>query len=256
MYKVIIVDDEEKIVKGLEQLLPWADCGCQVVATAANGEEALTLVHEHLPDILFTDIAMPGMDGLSLIAALRSEYPHMEIAILSGYPYFNYAQRAIRLGVTGYIIKPSRMAELEDVLRQMVANLDKRRQRFGPVDTADDEAGDEAAAETSEANNFIYQEALKYMQAHYDEPLSLTRVADAVYVSQWHLSKLISSCSGKNFNDLLNGIRIDAAKELLEDPALRIGTVGEAVGYSDQAHFSRTFKKHTGFSPLEYRNQL
>ena len=94
------------------------------------------------------------------------------------------------------------------------------------------------------------------MEEHYAEKLTLQTVADCCYVSQWHLSKLLNRYTEKSFYDLLNTIRIQKAKELLSDPSLKIGQIGEMVGYSDTAHFARTFKKLEGMSANEYRNSL
>ena len=86
--------------------------------------------------------------------------------------------------------------------------------------------------------------------------LTLQEVADACYVSQWYLSKLLNRYTKKNFYDLLNNRRIRAAKELLADPSLRIGDIGEMIGYADPAHFARVFRKIAGMSANEYRSSL
>ena len=99
MYKVVIIDDEPIIVEGLSRVIKWDEYGCRLAGTAENGKEGLTLIRKVKPDIVFSDIAMPGMDGLQMIAALRSEFPRMMITILTGYRDFDYAQTAIRLGV-------------------------------------------------------------------------------------------------------------------------------------------------------------
>lgn len=97
---------------------------------------------------------------------------------------------------------------------------------------------------------------MAYIEENYREKLKLSDVADQVYVSQWHLSKLLNRYLGQNFSEILNGIRINKAKELLKDPALRIGDIADEVGFLDMAHFSRVFKKQVGISANEYRNQL
>ena len=84
----------------------------------------------------------------------------------------------------------------------------------------------------------------------------MQEVADKCYVSQWHLSKLLNRYAGKSFYDILNAVRIQKAKELLADPKLKIGEIGEMVGYADTAHFARTFKKLEGMSANEYRNTI
>lgn len=106
----------------------------------------------------------------------------------------------------------------------------------------------------SEAGNFVARAAMQFIRDHYAEHISLGDVADSVYVSPWHLSKLINGHLGQSFFDILNGLRIQKAKELLMDPALKVHEIALTVGYGDVAHFSKNFKKATGLSPMEYRS--
>ena len=98
--------------------------------------------------------------------------------------------------------------------------------------------------------------ALAYIEKNYAQKLTLCDVAEKTYVSQWHLSKLLSKHTGQGFSELLNHVRIEHAKELLSDSSLRVGDVAEQVGFSDLAHFSRVFKKQEGVSANEYRNSI
>ena len=104
--------------------------------------------------------------------------------------------------------------------------------------------------------SFIVSNAVQYMQEHFQEKITLPEVAEKIYVSQWHLSKLLNRHMGKNFSEVLNSIRIEKAKELMKDPSLRLADIAEMVGFLDVAHFSRVFKKLTGVSAGEYRNHL
>ena len=249
MYKVVIIDDEPIIVEGLSKAVHWEKWDCQVAATAENGQSGIEIIKRENPDILFSDIRMPGMDGLSMIAALKSEHPHMQIAILTGFRDFEYAREAIRLGVTRFLLKPSKMEELEEAVQVMVQNLSHRKEN---TEGEKEEGGPEAAA----AGSFIAQNAVKYIEENYMGKLKLSDVADHVYVSQWHLSKILNQHVEKSFSDILNHARIEKAKELLREPSLRIGDIAEKVGFLDMAHFSRVFKKHTGVSANEFRNQM
>ena len=244
MYRVVLIDDEQIIVEGLRRVIRWADYNCQVVGTASDAEEGAALIQKTRPHILFTDIRMPGKDGLAMVAGLRSEFPDMQVSILTGYRDFTYAQEAIRLGVTRFLLKPSKMDEIKEALQTMVAQLDKQQ----PSETEDEP--------TQHAGSFIVKQALSYMEQNYQQKLTLQAVADCCYVSQWHLSKLLNRYAEKSFYDILNAIRIQKAKELLKDPRLKIGDIGEMVGYADTAHFARTFKKLEGMSANEYRNSL
>ena len=243
MYRVILVDDEALILRGLSTVIPWAEMGCEVVGTATNGQAGLELIRKLKPDILFTDIRMPNMDGLTMLAALGSEFPRMQTAVLTAYRDFDYARQAITLGVCRYLLKPSNLNELKETLRIMVSRLDL-------LPAAEADVPDDA----SEAGNFIVNAALDYMRENcMQQHLSLSAVADHVYVSQWHLSKLLNRETGKSFFDLLGSMRIEKSKTLLRTPGMNIQDVAEQTGYTDVAHFSRTFKKLTGQTPGEYR---
>jgi len=237
----------------------------------------MKLIREQKPDILISDICMPGIDGLTMIAGMKSEFGHMQITILTGFRDFDYAQQAIRLGVTRFLLKPSKMDELEEAVRVMIENLEKQG-ITGKEDGTDESVGENTSkaegnregeegkekAEPSEgkegeetdspASCFIVKNALAYIEENYREKLKLSDVADQIYVSQWHLSKLLNKHTGQNFSEILNTIRIEKAKELLKDPSLRIGDIAEEVGFLDVAHFSRVFKKQAGISANEYRN--
>lgn len=279
MYKVMLVDDEPIIVEGLSRSIPWEKWNCEVVATANDGLEGKERIEQYKPNILFMDICMPEMDGLTLIAAIKSEYPDTEVCILTGFRDFEYAQKAIRLGVTRFLLKPSNMDELEEAISAMCENL-KKKSITGEESAATGEAAEKAEAKeedgTSEvtagdgtgaqedavaqphesaSSSFIVKNALKYIEANYNQKLTLCEVAEKTYVSQWHLSKLLNRHTGQSFSDILNHCRIEHAKKLLEDPSLRIGDISDAVGFLDLAHFSRVFKKQEGMSANEWRNQ-
>ena len=117
MYRVVLVDDEQLILEGLSKVVKWAAYGCEVIGTARDGKEGLALIRQEKPDIVFSDIRMPNMDGLTMLAALRSEFPHMLVTVLTAYRDFDYAQKALHLGVHRYLLKPSKMDELNEAIR-------------------------------------------------------------------------------------------------------------------------------------------
>ncbi|MDF2543313.1 MAG: putative response regulatory protein [Herbinix sp.] len=253
MYKVIIIDDEPIIVEGLSRTIPWEKFGCQIVATAYDGMEGTEAIRKFKPNIVISDIAMPGLDGLAMVAGIKSEFPDLEISILTGYRVFDYAQKAIKLGVTRFILKPSNMEELEEAIVAMGNNL-KAKNITEESHTSNE--GHESSKSENAASSFIVNNAIGYIEKNYARKLTLSDVAEKTYVSQWHLSKLLNLHTGQNFSEILNDIRIREAKELLKNPSLRIGDVAEMVGYVDMAHFSRMFKKILGIPATEYRNTV
>lgn len=250
MYKVAIIDDEPIIVEGISRMIKWDQYSCKIAATANDGIEGAQIIRKYRPNIIITDISMPDMDGLSMIAGLKSEFPNMEISILTGYRKFEYAQKAIRLGVTRFLLKPSNMEELEEAISSMVNNLKEKHIQAEEVEAAEEERYD------NEASNFIVNNAMKYIEQNYPHKITLSEVAEKTYVSQWHLSKLLNRNLGQNFSEILNNVRIREAQKLLRDPSLRIGDIAERVGFVDMAHFSRVFKKNVGISANEYRNTI
>lgn len=245
MYKVLLVDDEPIIVEGLSRSVSWDKYNCKVIATAHDGLEGKKMIIEKRPDIVFMDICMPEMDGLQMIAAIRSEFPNMSISVLTGFRDFEYAQQAIKLGVSRFLLKPSNMNEIEEAITAMCSELAGRG-----ID------GHEELESEQASGSFIVKNALQYIEDNYARKLTLSEVAEKTYVSQWHLSKLLNRYSKQSFSDILNRVRIDHAKELLLDPSLRIGDISEQVGFLDLAHFSRVFKKQEGISANEYRNRI
>lgn len=255
MYKVMIIDDEPIIVEGLQKIVPWEKWNCNVDAVAYNGVDGLELINGVRPDIIISDISMPQMDGLSMIASVKSRFPELEIIILTGYRNFDYARQAINLGVTRFLLKPSKMDEIEEALSFITNHLNENKGKFS--DLPDDENGErEEHIDENPAGKFIVKNAVRYIEEHYQEKLKLSDVADQVYVSQWHLSKLLNRHMEQNFSEILNNVRIEKARVLLQNPALRIGDIAELVGFLDIAHFSRVFKKQVGKSANDYRNTV
>lgn len=124
--KVVILDDEEKVCRLVHQLVDWDELGMRVVGTAGNGIDGLALIERERPDLVITDIRMPGLDGLELIGRIKEKVEGIEFIIISGYHQFEYAHTAIRYGVEDYLLKPIKQAELTATLRKIA---ERRRRR-------------------------------------------------------------------------------------------------------------------------------
>lgn len=127
MLRVIIADDEERICKLIRALADWQQLGMEVVGVASNGLDALECVKNLSPDILITDIRMPGLGGLELIEKAKQAVAHLEIIIISGYAQFDYAQTAIKYGVGEYLLKPVNEEALNSTLAKMGEKCLRRR---------------------------------------------------------------------------------------------------------------------------------
>lgn len=127
MYKIIIVDDEPIVREGIRDRIQWADHGFECVGVSENGKEALDAVARLRPDVVLTDIYMPFMDGLELSRCIAEKYPRTKIIILTGYDDFEYAQQAVKLQVTDFILKPVTSAELREILDKLKVEMDEER---------------------------------------------------------------------------------------------------------------------------------
>ncbi|WNS44562.1 response regulator [Paenibacillus sp. MMS20-IR301] len=124
MYKLILAEDEEDVREGIVAQIDWEKYGFEVVEQAENGREAADAIDRHLPDVVVTDIQMPFMNGLQLAEWIRSRHPNTKIIILTGYDEFEYAQKAIKLQIDEYILKPFSSQELIDILLKVRANIE------------------------------------------------------------------------------------------------------------------------------------
>lgn len=128
MIKAIIVDDENLSIRMLESIISWERCGVELVATANAGDKALELIFRLQPELVITDIRMPGMDGLELIRRAKQLRPDIEFIIVSAYADFDYAKKAIALSGANYLLKPVDEAELEKTVLSVVKRLDERHE--------------------------------------------------------------------------------------------------------------------------------
>jgi two-component system response regulator YesN len=116
MYKAVIADDEEKLCKLIQLLVNWEDKGIEIAGIAHDGIEALELVKKHKPDMILTDVRMPGLNGLDLIQKIKEETPDISCVIISGYQEFDYVKRALQFGVEDYLLKPVKKEDINRVV--------------------------------------------------------------------------------------------------------------------------------------------
>lgn len=134
MYKVFVTDDEIAIREGIRNTFAWENSPFTLVGEAPDGEIALPMIRDEKPDILITDIRMPFMDGMKLCEEVRRAMPWIQIVILSGFDDFNYAQRAIVLGIKEYLLKPISSGELKQVLVRIAARIDEEQRERMDLD--------------------------------------------------------------------------------------------------------------------------
>ncbi len=139
MLKVFLVEDESIVREGLKNNIPWQEYGYQFMGEASDGEMALPMIRKIQPDVLITDIKMPFMDGLALSQIVAQEIPDVKIIIISGYDEFEYAQRAIRVGVERYLLKPITRGALRKVLLEIREKIETEMEQKNYLETFQNE---------------------------------------------------------------------------------------------------------------------
>ncbi len=259
MVSLFLCEDEIVMREGIRDRIDWKAENIDFVGEASDGEMAIPAIMEKKPDILITDIKMPFVDGLMLSEVVKKNLPDTKIMILSGYDEFEYARRAVSLGVTEYLLKPISPKKLLESIRKVRDTvLEERSHKEYVTKLIENAGGDGAPVHKKEEKKFHSRSltaAVKFIDSNFsDEDISLNKVADHVGVSPNHLSSTFSKELGSTFIEYLTKCRIDRAKELLTTTDLRSSEVAYEVGYKDPHYFSAAFKKACGMTPKEYRN--
>lgn len=245
MYRLLIVDDEEDIRRGLAELFPWREVGFEVVGTAENGRQALDVVAAGGVDALLSDIRMPVMSGIELARSLSDAGLAVPIVFLSAYRDFSYARQAIKHGVRDYVLKPTDYEELRTVFSRLKRDLDRGR----PAS-----AGGRGAARRSEGGDPFVAAVRGHVERD-PAKASLKSTARVVGMNPQYVSRLFRERTGEHFHVFLARTRMEEAARLLRDGAYRAYEVSAMVGYSNQKNFTRAFKRHFGVAPLAFRRR-
>lgn len=241
--KIIIAEDEKRASRGLKNLLEMISDDCEVVAEAPDGEKAFELIKVLRPDVVFTDIRMPVMDGISLIRAVRSIGLDTKFVIISAYEEFELARKAISLGVLEYLVKPLTYEDVEQVLKKI------SRKETGSLRTT--EAAAELKSQYPDAHPLVLK-SLEIIETSYMTKISEKDLADMLEISAEYFSFLFNRDVGKNFSKFLRKYRMEKAKILLESGTMPKEMVAFHVGFSDGKYFNKCFKEETGVSVSAY----
>lgn len=253
MYNLLIVDDEPWIRRGIQTLMNLEEIGISELWEAETGKEALEMVRRHLPDIVFMDINMPEMDGLTAAATMKETYPKIIVIIITGYDYFEYAQTAIRAKVDDYILKPVSKADLETVLRRTIQILRERTKQ----EEARKILEESSKEEMPETNDDISALVEGYLREHlYSKDLSLAGMANDIGFNSSYLSVVVKQLYGLPFQDYVQKKRMEKAKLLLLSTSMKNYEIAEHIGMEDVNYFVTKFKKAWGVTPKQYRQGM
>ncbi len=235
MHTVVIIEDEDLIRQELLIAVDWESIDCRVIGDASDGISGESLIRALHPDVVLSDIRLPGQSGLQMIerAAPRSAI------ILTGYGEFELAQQAIRLGVYDYLMKPADHEDLLAAVRKLCRKLDEQA---GP------------APQEPSVQQHTVRQAMDYIDGHYHEDISIYQVASHLQLSESHLSHQFKEFSGYTVLEYLQNRRIREAMKLLRETTLQVSEIYRRCGFLSGSYFSRLFKRYTGVTPRDYRS--
>ncbi len=248
MLKLILADDEEMIRESIRSLIRWEEMDIEVAASCKNGPETLQAIMTLKPDIVLTDIKMPGMSGLDLISRVYDRRDlTVEFILLSGYAEFEYAKRAISYRVSNYLLKPCNENQIMEAVQKAASEIRSRRRiRELIPDNAFPDASQPAY------RDYILR-ILDYVDANFSDPdLTLKKIAsDVLFMNVDYLSREFFRQTGQKFSAYLTGLRMTKAKALLSGAQHeKIYEIAEQVGFANNPqYFVQLFKASTGMTP-------
>ena len=263
MIRLLIADDEKLERDALTEMVARRFDEHQVVLeTAENGRKAADTAILWGADLILMDIEMPGMSGLDAARAVLAQRPGCRVIFVTAYSLFQYAHEAVHLGACDYLLKPVDPDELEASIRRAIRQIETERklETLAPVQpepepAAAAEGQPEADTPESSQNALVMDHVRRYLEDNYMFDISLDSVGEILHISPASLSAQFKKYQKMNFLDCLTELRINAAKELLNDPFRSSAEVASMVGYEDASYFARAFKKRTGVTPTQYRKQ-
>lgn len=254
MFKILVVDDEVLVRKGIVMETDWNALGCAVVAEASNGLEGIEAVRKYNPDMIICDIRMPKMDGIEMLTKLREEGYQSYVVFLTAYSDFSYAQKAVRLSASDYLLKPYEDGELEDTVLAIKKKLESEREK-GSLALEQDVLS-HSFIKRGDKSKYV-MEALGYIAEHYgDSDISIKVVAENLGLSESHLSHIFKKETDYTVNSYITRYRIQSAMKLLKNCRYKVYEVADMVGYRDITYFSTIFKRITGVNPSEYQDRI
>lgn len=255
MYKIVIVEDEELIRKGLQYTFNWLDYDCVVVGDAKNGKEGIEAIMDLNPDIVITDIKMPILDGLEMLSKFKND--DFETIVITGYAEFDYAKKAIKENVSDFILKPIDHNELAKALEKIVKKI-KNKNMLNTISKSVGSFSDisildsEMYFKNTNYETWFIPKVLKYIEKNFSKKISVNDIADELEISSTYLNRKFKKETNYTFNSFLNKYRIQKSLEYIREEKLLIYEIANEVGFTEYKYFSRVFKKYLNHSPSDF----
>lgn len=247
-YKVLIVDDDEEIREYLKQELKEV----YKVITASNGVEGFIIAVSELPDLIISDVVMPEMDGFKLVAKLKgnTNVGHIPIILLTSKTEHEDRINALEKGADAYLTKPFNTEELLVTVNNLIIGRKKLKSKFSGVQDQEDKM---KTIEFKSSDELLMERIMYHINENIeDSEFNVGILASQIGLSRVQLHRKLKELTGLSSGDFIRNIRLKQASNLLKNKKMNVSQVAYAVGFSNQTHFSTTFKKFYGVSPSEY----
>jgi len=241
-FRAVVADDEKLIAQNIAANITKCDPSFEICAVCYDGQSAFDATLLHHPHLLFTDIKMPLLDGLSLIDRVRQVDPTVKCVLISGYGEFEYAKSAIQSDAFDYLLKPLNKAELAKTIRRAKDTLLSEQSLLNTARNASAEQ--------------IVESIVQYLRLNYAGEINFSQIAADFSFSASYLTKIFREYTGKPPIRYLIEYRVQIAKGLLMDTNLTVKEVAERTGFVDPFYFSKCFKSYCGFTPSQYKEQF
>ena len=240
MSQLLIVDDDILFLQAICAETDFASIGFTQVHTAPSAREARAILESRPIRVLLCDIEMPGESGLDLVRWVQERQLQVITLLLTCYSSFDYAQRAIRLGVFDYVLKPVRSELLCARLRQALAQSHAL----------------DARSLDGRAESDLIGQIREYVEQNIHTELTREQIGRDFFMNPDYIARLFRQQTEQSLNDYIRNRRIERAKKLLRETQLPVSIICGKVGYSYNTYFFHTFKQVAGMSPSEFRKNL
>lgn len=251
MYKVMIVEDDKNMCFLYSKMKEWNQCGFRVSRIVYNGKEALEQLEKSSYDVVVTDIRMPDMDGITLLRKIKEKEIPVLTVLISSYDEFEYARQGILFGAFDFLVKPIRRENLVDMLHRLKEELDRRKR-----DNIDSDFM-KILIEKLQLNvqdDFVVK-ICSMCTERIEEDVTMEYFAEQMNLSKDYFGKMVKQHFGMSFKEVINAIKMEYAKKLIQEENMKTYEISQLLGYSTPDYFTKKFKQYTGTTPSKYRKK-
>lgn len=251
MYSLLIIEDEPLIRKGIMTLIDFKALNIAQCFEAEDGEEGQAVFKAQNPDLVLLDINLPSISGMDLAESFKKLNPRVKIAILTGYDYFDYAVKALRIGVDNYVLKPVTKQDIALILKGLIEKIEQENIQSETSKSIDSLF---KLSQVDNHSNDSYKALIhtKLIENIHNSSFSLQTLSQELNLSPSYLSTLFKKIFAVPFQDFMLTLRLEKAKLLLLSGKYKIYEIAELVGFEDVNYFSTRFKKVYGISPKQF----